>query len=286
MRRRAVLLLAAIASGLGLSGCVALAVPAVAGAAVGKRFVNARSNRDDRSDRADRQAVTLLPPGSVMPPPIAALPPVEAPPPAAMTVGAGSAEAAAGSVQAWRELIRHVAVKAMTRPADSVVLAAGSTLADPQFAPCGYRPLAAVFDIDDTVLRGGQAVPGAATALSALRTMGVTVVFNTNRPAARAAATEAALSAAGLGPATHGTTLFLAGDDAMGAKRDGRRARIAARYCVIAQGGDQLGDFSDLFDAGLTPAARREATLLAPLSAKWGAGWFILAGSGSDTPAP
>jgi len=278
VRRSAVLLLAAIASGLGLSGCVALAVPAVAGAAMGKRFVDSRSGRDERL------TVTALPPGSTMPTPTAAAAQTEATP-VAVTTGAGSAEAAAGSVQAWRELIRHVAAKVVTRPADSVVLAPGATLADPQFAPCGDRPLAAVFDIDDTVLRDGQVVPGAASALAALRAMGVAIVFNADRPAARAAATEAALDAAGLGPAAHGTTLFLSGDDATGAKKDGRRARIAARYCVIAQGGDQLGDFSDLFDAGLTPAARRSATLLAPLSAKWGAGWFILGSPAvSDLP--
>ena len=43
--------------------------------------------------------------------------------------------------------------------------------------------------------------------------MGVTVVFNSNRSAANAAQTQAAIDAAGLGPARHGDTLFLAGDE-------------------------------------------------------------------------
>ena len=38
-----------------------------------------------------------------------------------------------------------------------------------------------------------------------------------------------------------------------GVYSDGRRATIAAKYCVVAMGGDQLGDFSDLFNAGLAP---------------------------------
>ncbi len=57
--------------------------------------------------------------------------------------------------------------------------------------------------------------------------------------------------------------MFLSGDDAMGSKKDGRRATIAAKYCVLAMGGDQLGDFSDLFNAGLAPCPRRDATLAA-----------------------
>ncbi|RZM19206.1 MAG: hypothetical protein EOP67_58160, partial [Sphingomonas sp.] len=113
-------------------------------------------------------------------------------------------------------------------------------------------------------------------ALTQLRAMGVTVVFNSNRAAANAAQTQAAIEAAGLGPARHGETLFLAGDDATGSKKDGRRATIAARYCVVAMGGDQLGDFSDLFNAGQTPAARRAVVQSPAITAKWGAGWFVL----------
>jgi predicted secreted acid phosphatase len=41
-------------------------------------------------------------------------------------------------------------------------------------------------------------------------------------------------------------------------------------------GGDQLGDFSDLFNAGLTPGGRRTAVSAPAVSARWGAGWFVL----------
>src|SRR3546814_2534913 len=69
-------------------------------------------------------------------------------------------------------------------------------------------------------------------------------IVNTNRTAANAKGTEDTLRAAGLGEFRHGETLFLMGDAPDGASKDGRRARIAARWCVIAMGGDQLGDFA------------------------------------------
>ncbi|MFA6114429.1 MAG: HAD family acid phosphatase [Sphingomonas sp.] len=217
----------------------------------------------------------------------------------------GSGEGSAISLQAWRGLTGYVAQQVRKRPRDSVVLASGATLVAPSFVPCGRKPFAAVFDVDETVLlnlgfeyseaanprpydeAGWQAwektgadkvaaVPGAVDALNRLRKLGVTVVFNTNRSAGSAAQTSAAIEGAGLGPAVHGETMFLSGDDALGSKKDGRRAVISAKYCVLAMGGDQLGDFSDLFNAGLAPSPRRDATLAAPVVAKWGAGWFVL----------
>jgi 5'-nucleotidase (lipoprotein e(P4) family) len=235
---------------------------------------------------------------SVAAPAVAAVPP-------GMQYLYGSGEASAISVQAWRGLVAYVAGQVRARPADSVVLGEGSTLASPRFVPCGNKPLAAVFDVDETVLlnlgfesneaahpqpydeKRWQAwerasaghvlpVPGAAKALGVLRALGVTVIFNTNRSVANAAYTEAALDGAGLGPAKHGETLFLSGDDPTGGHKDGRRATIAGRYCVVAMAGDQLGDFTDLFNAGLTPTARRAATTTPPISTKWGMGWFVL----------
>lgn len=313
---RCALVAMALAGACALSGCVAAVVPVAAAGAIGKGATGggkakpASAQLALASDPLPGSKVTLLPQGSVLPPPgSAAAGPADAVPlgvnaPAGIQYLYGSGEAAAVSVQAWRELLRYVATKASARPADSVVLAVGATLAAPTFAPCGDKPLAAVFDVDETVLlnlgfeydaAGGApfdearwaawertgvgksaAVPGARVALEALRTMGVTVVFNTNRSAVNAVATEQVIASAGLGAAKHNETLFLKGDDGDGSFKDGRRAKIAARYCVIAMGGDQLGDFSDLFNRGQTPIARREAALASPISTKWGAGWFIL----------
>jgi predicted secreted acid phosphatase len=191
-----------------------------------------------------------------------------------------SGEAAAASIQAWNALVGYVRAQ---RTPTSVVLAQGASLAVPTWTSCGTKPKAAVFDVDETVLlnlgfeydaSSGQPwsdprwqdwertgvkqvapVPGALNALTQLRAMGVTVIFNTNRSAANATQTQAAIEGAGLGPARHGETLFLAGDDALGSKKDGRRAT---------------------FNAGLTPAARRAVVQSPAITAKWGAGWFVL----------
>ena len=218
----------------------------------------------------------------------------------------GSGEGAAASQQTWRAIVSYVARQVAATPSNSVVLAPTATLAAPVWMPCDTKPKAVVFDVDETVLlntgleydeslhpdrpydekrwqaweRTGAtkaaATPGSVHALGVIRQMGVTVIFNTNRSAASADTTRAAIEGAGLGPAIHGETLYLSGDDPMGSKKDGRRAMIAAKYCVVAMGGDQLGDFSDLFNAALPPAARRAAVLSEPLITAFGAGWFVL----------
>ncbi len=222
----------------------------------------------------------------------------------------GSAEAAAISRQGWAALVDYVAGRIGGKDRSGVVLADEATLDAPSFVPCGAKPPAAVFDVDETVLlnlgaeaddlaRGAQpfdaarwdrfeksgaaavvATPGAREALEALRAMGLTVIFNSNRAAANAAQTQAAIEGAGLGPAVHGQTLFLSGDDASGSRKDGRRRIIAQRYCVVAMGGDQLTDFTDLFriagDAGAAAAPRRAATGKPGIAGLWGHGWFVL----------
>lgn len=221
----------------------------------------------------------------------------------------GSGEAAALSIQAYHALAtflrNEIGYRRDKTQIRSVVLAPGSTLAAPRFDLCGPRPLALVLDVDETVLlnlgyeadaaeRGGgydaarwarweqtgadkvAAVPGAPEALAEARRQGITVIFNTNRSAASAAQTRAAIEGAGLGPAVPGETLWLRGDDA-GSGKDARRQEIARRYCIVAMAGDQLGDFSDLFNAADLGVPARRASAAAPaLAALWGAGWFLL----------
>ncbi len=218
----------------------------------------------------------------------------------------GSGEGAAASIQAYHGMLDYVLAAARARPASGVVLAEGSTLEHPSYVTCANKPLAVVLDVDETALQnlgyeyyeariGGKfdskawdawertgadkvlPMPGAVTALRNIRLAGVRVIFNSNREAVNAAATEAALDNAGLGPARHRDTLYLSGDDAMGSAKDGRRARIAERYCVLAMAGDQLGDFSDLFNAKtISVTDRRAAAGGGAFADKWGNGWFML----------
>jgi 5'-nucleotidase (lipoprotein e(P4) family) len=228
-------------------------------------------------------------------------------PPAGMQWLYGSGEGGASSLQAYHAFLAYVIAHSDARPRDSVVLAEGSTLDSPAMIPCGERPLAVVLDVDETAIqnvgfeyddavhqgrpndqarwnrweRSGAGMvlpmPGAADALQSIRNHGVTVIFNTNRMADTAAHTEGLLNEAGLGPAVHGETVWLQGDVAPGSAKDPRRRAIAARYCVIAMAGDQLGDFSDLFnDRALAVLERRRLATTPPFSALWGQGWFIL----------
>jgi len=218
----------------------------------------------------------------------------------------GSGEGGASSIQAYRAFRDYVLAAARHRPRDSVVLAPDATLEAPRFLPCGRRPLAVVLDVDETALQnlgyeydealGGRSydqerwnrwegtganavlpMPGAVTALRDLRRARVAVIFNSNRRAANAAHTAAAIEGAGLGPARHGETLYLQGDVASGSAKDPRRAAIGERYCVIAMAGDQLGDFSDLFNArSLSVPDRRRFAATGRFAGMWGNGWFML----------
>ena len=228
--------------------------------------------------------------------------------PPAMQYLFGSGEAVAASRQAYHALSAYLATIKYRKPESlrQLVLNDGATLAAPYFEPCGKKPPAVVLDVDETALlnvgyeadevrRGLSydearwqrweqtganqvvAVPGAKAALDAARAAGITVIFNTNRNAAAAKQTEEALNAAGLGPAEHGKTLWMKGDDGGGSAKDSRRWAIASGYCVVALVGDQLGDFSDLFnEPGLSPALRRGLAGQKGIAELWGDGWFVL----------
>lgn len=219
----------------------------------------------------------------------------------------GSAEGAIASVQVYQAMANYVRMAAISAaPRRQVVLAEGSTPAAPKFDDCGAKPLAAVFDADETLIWNlgamrymaeqgkdfdpaiwdqwektgagkAAAMPGVIDALSIMRGAGVTIIVNTNRSAANPKGSEDTLRAAGLGEFKHGETLFLMGDTPDGAGKDGRRALIASRYCVIAMGGDQLGDFAQAFNArGLSVADRKTMATTGPVAALWGKGWFLL----------
>ena len=217
----------------------------------------------------------------------------------------GSGEAAALSRATWAAMVDYV-TRALAQPQrQGVVLGPDSTLEAPRFAPCERKTPAVVLDVDESAVLnvgwqyedaaaggrpfdmarwrrweadGGDKVvptPGAIEALARLRALGVEVVFNSNRDAAYAAQTAKALAAAGLGEAEPGRTLYLREEGAPSAK-DARRQAIAADRCVLAMLGDQLGDFSDLFDHGQAPPARRAAVAVPAMADLWGEGWFLM----------
>lgn len=235
--------------------------------------------------------------------------PAPPPPPAALALVPpayqflyGSGEGAALQMSAFHALIAYATDKAKHRPATTVVLAASSPMVHASFVPCGVKPLAAVFDADETLIlnlgfearaatgvpysdadwaewerTGTQiaAVPGVGHAFEDLRKAEVTVVINTNRSTTYAVQTVAALKAAGLGDFVAGETLWTR-DAGTPSAKDARRQAIAARYCVIAMAGDQLGDFSDLFNAPMPTPERRQLAVHSSAAGLWGKGWFVL----------
>ena len=218
----------------------------------------------------------------------------------------GSAEGSIASAQVYKSMAKYVRAKALNRAIKTqTVLAKDATPDAPRFESCGTKPLAAVFDADETLIwnvgamrymaeqgkdfdpaiwneweKSGAgkalAMPGAIDALKTMRDAGVTIIANTNRTAANAKGTEDALRMAGLGEFKHQETLYLMGDDATGSSKDGRRVTIAAKYCVIALAGDQLGDFVQAFNAkGLSIADRRMLATHPAIADLWGNGWFL-----------
>jgi 5'-nucleotidase (lipoprotein e(P4) family) len=236
------------------------------------------------------------------PEPVASVPPAAVPPTFQYLYGSG--EGGALQMAMFHALIAYVHDRVEHRPADSVVVAQGSPMVGAKFVPCGDKPLAVVFDVDETLTlnlgieareaagektdpavldrweqTGGSAVapaPGALHTLDELRELGVTAVFNSNRSAANADYTAAMLEKLGMGPVRHLDNLWLKGDVASGGGKDPRRWKVAERYCVIAMAGDQLGDFSDLFNQPMSVSARRQLAVHSSAGGLWGKGWFIL----------
>lgn len=223
----------------------------------------------------------------------------------------GSGEAAVLSRASYRAMTGYViaalAARAQGRTVPTAVLAADGTPEAPRWEACGTKPAAVILDIDETsILNSGanydgarrgdpahdparwadyertgaafvEPVPGAVEAIAAFRAAGVTPIFISNRQARYAAQAAEALKGAGLGEAVPGETLFNRPDVPAGAGKDARRAAVAARWCVLAMAGDQLGDFSDFFNAsGLTVPARRARAQAAGIADRWGQGWFLL----------
>ncbi|WP_100260278.1 5'-nucleotidase, lipoprotein e(P4) family [Qipengyuania seohaensis] len=221
----------------------------------------------------------------------------------------GSGEAAGASIQSWRNIADYAIARSRERRVpQSVAMGVGGAIAEPASCARGdsWKPLAVVFDVDETVILNQgyeywttstgnsfsketwekwektgasyiRPVPGAVTGIRRLREAGITPVFNTNREFSPEGAARA-IAAAGLGEAVHRDTLFLRGDDGVNSgDKDGRRALIAERYCVVALAGDNLGDFADIFnDDALAPLERRELAARGDLAQLWGNGWFVL----------
>jgi 5'-nucleotidase (lipoprotein e(P4) family) len=217
----------------------------------------------------------------------------------------GSGEAAGASIQAWRALADYAIAAAARKPGTSVALGLPDAPGGIATTSCQSKKPAVVVDVDETVIlnrgleywlargnpnsgtvfdqwteTGASAVapvPGAVTGIRRLRAAGIAVIYNTNRDAKGAAGTIRALEAAGVGSAVHGQDLFLLGDDELNGNKDGRRRTISERFCVLALGGDNLGDFAHaLNDPAQSVQQRRDRSARGDIAQLWGNGWFMI----------
>jgi hypothetical protein len=288
-------------------GCVAAAIPVVAGGLIARDRLPGRGKESVARRKAEtpsavvpkteagQVAITAIDGRAVVQTGLKALPAPNGSVSSSRATGTG--EAAAYSLQAYQALWNHLTAQAERRrrgeTLQSVILAPGATLDAPGYAACGNKPLAVVFDIDESADKAADpeapwrrwkgdgtdavvATPGAVEGVEAARREGIAVIFTTRRSPEGAPGATALLDQLGFGRFEPGRTLILAGG-AEAAKGDEQvRQVIAAGYCVVALVGDSLNDFSKLFEAAGDPGKRQTAateTMVAPL---WGAGWFIL----------
>lgn len=287
-------------------GCVAAAIPVVAGGLIARDQLPGGDKKRAAKQKATtpvavqpktetgQVAMTAIDGRAVIQTGLRALPP---PVGSAPGGAADSGEAAAYSLQAYQALWNHLAAQAERRrrgeALQSVILAPGATLDAPGYAACGSKPLAVVFDLDESADKAADpdaqwrrwngdgadavtATPGAVEGIEAARREGVTVIFTTRRSPESAPGITGLLDQLGFGRFEPGRTLILAGGSEAGKGDEQVRQVIAAGYCVVALVGDSLNDFSKLFEAASDSSKRQTAateTMVAPL---WGSGWFIL----------
>ena len=102
------------------------------------------------------------------------------------------------------------------------------------------------------------AIPGAVQFLNYAHSRGVRVFYLTNRKIAEKNGTARNLKNVGF-PEVNDETLLVRTDTASDSKEP-RRRMISSRYHVVLLMGDNLNDFSDVFEKSKTVAARLEAT--------------------------
>ncbi len=285
MRRAQSLLAVLSLTGL-LGGCVAVAIPIMAGGLIAKKQSNrshapkppklaklAKPARQHHDRPVVRGRIRPVAPKLVRtldaPEAQAAAPRIPAPVPLAVEPGSY------GSFSSYAfERSRPGAAGEVRR---SVVYDPDSPLAQPRMHECGNLGPAVLIDLDPGSARfdpagsgpmsSYRAEPGLPEALDSLRLAGVTVLWASDLPVDQAEALYAKLRETRLDPAGTDRLLLQARpDDA----KQARRQAAAKSYCIVAMAGDRRGDFDELYDYLRDPAAA------AALEPNIGTGWFLV----------
>jgi hypothetical protein len=296
MRRTWALLPILTLVGTALPGCVAVAIPVLAGSAMAGSQIVGSDGEDSpaRSAAAPPAATTVAaaapapsrvlanasgsasitrPPAASAAPAPAPAPALSAPPP---SEPAPTAETPASRSTGFARLVRYGRGLALARSPETGSLSA--ILNDP-FALDGKRsrcPVGeqhvALIDLDPA---GSVLVPpaaperqqGLALGLAVLREAGVVIAWISDLSINESGALRTALEKSGLDPR---------GEDIISLRRDGddrkqeRRDNLAKTACIIAIGGDERADFDERFRYLRNPEAG------AALEPVIGDGWFLI----------
>jgi hypothetical protein len=303
MHHRLVLLPLLVLAGPVLSGCVAAAIPAIAGSAmVGKRVIDG-----DKGAAAPPASVAVAAAAPAVPPsPVASPPAAPITPPAAAVVAPQAPAPAAVASAVTTDIVPPPAARPLaTYPDPSNPLPdeqlgfarfvryaqasaqgarggaelASAMLSDPVAIDGRRRRCSAgeqqvvVIDLDP---RGGvfapQAtpakLPGIALGLAVLREAGLEIAWLSDLSTDQSGALRSALERSGLDPR---------GEDIISLRRDEgdtkqkRKDSLAGITCIVAIAGDERADFDERFRYLRSPEAGAE---LEPLI---GDGWFLTA---------
>ena len=266
---------AALGAALLLQGCVAAAIPVVAGGALAGRSTIAKPKA---------QVVAPAPIQAPSPAPTSVADQIDQPEvriaetaapaiaqPADVEPGLMAPIRARGGFDDFLEYtFTHAAPPAPGELQQSALLRDPAAL-DGERIACGMEDAAVIIDLDpaDGVFapaRATSGLPGMADMLANLRANGVKIAWISGLSAIEAGAVRSALERSMLDPKGDDTLLLMRyGDD----RKQTRRNEFAAEHCVLAIAGDAPTDFDELYEFIIDPA---NATALEAL---YGDGWFI-----------
>lgn len=281
MQRRRLFRFAAAPLLLALTGgCVAAAIPVLAGSVLAKK----RLDKPGKPVTPSAGAPTVTLPAEAAPEPphlpapdaelAATVPESEqaapmtiAPAPATTPVATGFAAFAAFAVA------QSKVIPAQGAPRQMVLIDPATLLDGPKPLACGSQPLAVAIDLDPGTgvfdLNDPPApASGLADALTQIRAAGITVFWTSSLPVEQGSKLYSVLRATGLDMDGTDRVLLARKPDET---RQARRLAASRDWCYIALAGDRAGDFEEAIDYLRDP----DGPIARAMDPLRGAGWFV-----------
>lgn len=280
--RRALTLALLPLAGAALSGCVAVAIPLVAGGALARTATDDEPGPVAEVEPAPAQAVKSAPDAASGLETLSNSAPAEA---IANPIANQPSPSASMQSPQLEQFVRYSTSRAFAFTQQREVLTT-AVLIEPSAldgrrracAPGDERAPAILIDLDpgDDRFTEESPLPAPGTvalSLKVLRAEGVTIAWISENSAADADIIREALTTSGLDPKSEDTLLLMRYP---GDRKQTRREEFAAETCLIAIAGDERRDFDELYDYLVNPDAALELERLI------NNGWFLI---GPGTPA-